>query len=266
MSFASISLRGARIPDIPPARKFITLPMCSITLSPAILLPVARDINPPGPDPRVADISPNSVNILVRSVSNPLPAGPATPSATASAFTGGLIGLVTEFPGNTFSATEIAPLDSSCTPDSFAGALEASLTKGAPSKCSFPVGSFRAIVLVVFCSAFLPSAMVVGFVPSSFCCSPLNAPKTHGNCASSPSRKKPMTQAPDCNSPVLPAFLVWGLSHGSKTVAHGRISVGISLVYATFSYAPVYQPRIRIRTRPSWRGSLMSSTSPTHQT
>ena len=62
MSLASISFSGARIPAIPPARKFMILPMCSITLSPATFLPVAREMNPLGPLARVAAMLPSSVN------------------------------------------------------------------------------------------------------------------------------------------------------------------------------------------------------------
>ena len=113
MSLASISFSGARIPAIPPARKFMILPMCSITLSPAIFLPVAREMNPPGPDAMVAAMLPNSVSIRSRSVPKPSPAGPATPSLIDCFSTGGLVGLVTALPGRVSSAADKAPRDSS---------------------------------------------------------------------------------------------------------------------------------------------------------
>ena len=114
--FANNSFNGARIPAIPPDRKLVILPKCSFILSPAILLPVARDINPPSTRATEADICPNSVIIRSKSISNPSPPGPPTPSGIDCASTGGLIGLVTGFPGSVSSAVDINPRDSSTPP------------------------------------------------------------------------------------------------------------------------------------------------------
>ena len=154
-------------------------------------------------------ISPNSVNILVRSVSNPLPAGPATPSPIPLALVGGLNGLVTALPGNTCTAVLIPPLASSIAPSRSPGVVLCTLGNGLPFILSIPSNPCCELVLVLFFLAFLASAIVV-FLSSSFCWNPLNAPKTHGICAPSPSRKKPNTHAPGCNSVDVPAPLVCG--------------------------------------------------------
>ena len=172
----------------------------------------------------------------------------------------------TALPGRVSSAAEIAPRASS--PPGAPGCVGVDvcfLGYGLPSFLSLPAKSFFCGVSVFNSSATLPSAAVVFFLASSFTWNPRNAPMTIGNCASSPSRKNPMTHAPGCNPQVVPVPLVCALSVGSSTCAQGSTFVGISFVYACFALCPVYQPRIRTWTRPSSEGSLIFSTSPIHQ-
>ena len=173
---------------------------------------------------------PISVSILLMSVSKPSPADAATPSPIPCFSTGGLIGLVTALPGSVSSSAEIAPRALSWPPTGLLGDDCCVLAKEAPSNALVPSGVCCCLALAgASLSAILGSATVVRlFAPSTW--KPRNAPRTIGNCASSPSRKKPNTHDPHCNSDMVPVFLVCGLSVGSKTFAQGSTLVGTSLI------------------------------------